>query len=149
MALRVEARRFTRLRWHQLIQLFLCRLVAWAVSKNGESLRAASPRHALQSFVHGSAIFKSSPSGRSVERGSFYRCVVVKCCQEGFIKIVAVVLSRCVTAANPRNIQPSLCKRCGRRQEGLGGSFRGLAAVTHLDKTTATSLRQPLLSART
>jgi len=31
MALRVEARRFTRLRWHQLVQLFLCRLVAWAV----------------------------------------------------------------------------------------------------------------------
>lgn len=45
MALRVEARRFTRLCWHQLIQLFLCRLVAWAVCKNGESLRAASPRH--------------------------------------------------------------------------------------------------------
>lgn len=61
MALRVEARRFTRLRWHQLVQLFLCRLVAWAVSKNGESLRAASPRHALQSFGHGSAIFKFSP----------------------------------------------------------------------------------------
>ena len=32
----------------------------------------------------GNAIFKSSPSGRSIVRGSFYRCVVVKCGPEGF-----------------------------------------------------------------
>jgi hypothetical protein len=47
MALRVEARRFTRLCWHQLIQLFLCRLVAWAVSKNGVFYEP--PRRAMRS----------------------------------------------------------------------------------------------------
>lgn len=39
----------------------------------------------------GNAIFKSSPSGRSIVRGSFYRCVVVKCGPEGLFKLVAVV----------------------------------------------------------
>lgn len=68
------------------------------------------PRRAMRSnrLVMVAQFSNVRPPGGSIVRGSFYRCVVVKCCQEGFIKIVAVVLSRCVTAANPRKLPPSL-----------------------------------------